>query len=68
MTKIKDIIAYIGVIVFLLMVIAVCVCAVVKAREAIAEAKKPIYIDSTQVQVVYTDTWGKIFIMKEEDL
>lgn len=25
-------------------------------------------IDSTQVQVVYTDTWGKIFVMKEEDL
>lgn len=28
----------------------------------------PTYIDTTKVQVLYEDTWGKILFVKEEDL
>lgn len=28
----------------------------------------PTYIDTTKVQVLYEDTWGKILFIKEEDL
>lgn len=28
----------------------------------------PTYIDTTKVQVLYEDTWGKILFVKEEDI
>ena len=65
-----DYLSIIGVIIVCLMVIAVCVFAITMARRDIARTKQPkVYmIDTTQVDVIYENTWGKILFLKEEDL
>ena len=66
----KEIVSIIGVTVIFLAIIAISVMAIVKAKQAIVEAQQPkVYqIDTTKVQVLYEDTWGKILFVKEEDL
>lgn len=66
----KEIVSIIGVTVIFLAIIAVSVVAIVKTRQDILEAQQPkVYqIDTTKVQVLYEDTWGKIIFVKEEDL
>lgn len=66
----KEIVSIIGVTVIFLAIIAISVMAIVQTRQAILEARQPkVYqIDTTKVQVIYEDTWGKVLIIKEEDL
>lgn len=66
----KEILSITVIIVFCLMAMAVSVCAAVKARESIEKARQPkVYqIDTTKVTVLYENTWGKIILVKEEDL
>lgn len=66
----KEIVSIIGVTVVFLAIIAISVVAIVKTRQDILEAQQPkVYqIDTTKVQVLYEDTWGKILFVKEEDL
>lgn len=66
----KEIVSIIGVTVIFQAIIAISVMAVVKAKQAILEARQPkVYqIDTTKVQVLYEDTWGKVLFVKEEDL
>lgn len=70
MTTKKEIVSIIGVTVTFLAIIAISVVAIVKTRQDILEAQQPkVYqIDTTKVQVLYEDTWGKILFVKEEDL
>lgn len=70
MTTKKEIVSIIGVTVVFLAIIAISVVAIVKTRQDILEAQQPkVYqIDTTKVQVLYEDTWGKIILIKEEDL
>lgn len=70
MTTKKEIISIIGVTVIFLTIIAFSVMTIVKAKQAILEAQQPkVYqIDTTKIQVLYEDTWGKILFVKEEDL
>jgi len=66
----KDILGPIAAITICLMVVTVCVLAMVMATRDIQKSKqsKVYQIDTTKVQILYEDTWGKIFIVKEEDL
>lgn len=70
MTTEKEIESIIGVTVVFLAMIVVSIMAIAKAKQAILEARQPkVYqIDTTKVQVLYEDTWGKILFVKEEDL
>lgn len=70
MTTKKEIVSIIGVTVVFLAIIAISVVAIVKTRQDILEAQQPkVYqIDTTKVQVLYEDTWGKILFVKEEDI
>lgn len=70
MTTKKEIVSIIGVTVIFLAIIVISVMAIIKAKQAILEARQPkVYqIDTTKVQVLYEDTWGKILFVKEEDL
>ena len=61
----EDIMDVLFIILITVVVIAIISLISITIRKP---APQPTYIDSTQVQVLYTDTWGKIFIMKEEDL
>ena len=65
-----DYLSIIGVIIVCLMVIAVCVSAFTMARREIARRQQPkIYqIDTTQVQILYENNWGKVIYIKNEDL
>lgn len=66
----KEIVPIIGVTVIFLAIIAISVMAILEAKQAILEARQPkVYqIDTTKVQVLYEDTWGKILFVKEKDL
>lgn len=70
MTTKKEIVSIIGVTVIFLAIIVISVMAIIKAKQAILEARQPkVYqIDTTKVQVLYDDTWGKILFVKEKDL
>ena len=66
----KEIVSIIGVTVIFQAIIAISVMAFVKAKQAILEARQPkVYqIDTTKVHILFEDTWGKIILIKEEDL
>lgn len=76
--EIGDWLFSIVVIFFALAVIATCVFALTMARRDIARSKRPIQIDTTKVvyiydtinvgQILYEDTWGKVLLIKNEDL
>lgn len=70
MTREKDTLVNIGTCLVILMVIAVCTAAIMMARRDMAKSKQPVVyqIDTTKVQVLFEDTWGKIIFIKEEDL
>ena len=66
----KDILGPIASITICLMVIAVCILAMVMATRDIQKSKQPkVYqIDTTKVQILYENTWGKVVFIQEEDL
>lgn len=62
-----EIVSLIGTVVFLLAIVLISVMAFIKAKQG-TETSKVYQIDTTKVQVLYEDTWGKILFVKEEDL
>lgn len=59
---VKEIVSY---IIWLLLasILAIFIVAGLKSEK---QNQRPTYIDTTKVQVLYEDTWGKILIIKEE--
>ena len=70
--EIKEILSQILWILFFAMVITFSVLLCVGLQAVVAKARQPKinYIDTTQVNVdvVYENTWGKIILVREEDL
>ena len=57
-------------ILFLLTLIFMCVTTIMLARRDIARSKQPVVyqVDTTKAHILFEDTWGKIILIKEEDL
>ena len=70
MTREKDTLVTIGACLVILMVIAVCTATIMMARRDIAKSKQPVVyqVDTTKARILFEDTWGKIILIKEEDL
>jgi len=62
-----EIVSFVGTIVLLLAIIVLSISVFIKVKQG-TKITKVYQIDTTKVQVLYEDTWGKIFIVKEEDL
>lgn len=55
---------------FLLTLIFMCVTTIMLARRATAKSKQPVVyqVDTTKAHILFEDTWGKVILLKEEDL
>ena len=55
---------------FLLTLIFMCITTIMMARRDIARSKQPVVyqVDTTKAHILFEDTWGKIILIKEEDL
>lgn len=54
----------------LLLLVVICAAAIVLARRATAKSKQPVVYqaDTTKAHILFEDTWGKVILLKEEDL
>lgn len=62
-----EIVSFIGTIVLFMATIVLSISVFIRAKQG-TETSKVYQIDTTKVQVLYEDTWGKILFVKEEDL
>jgi len=60
-----EIVSFVGTIVLLLAIIVLSISVFIKVKQG-TKITKVYQIDTTKVQVLYEDTWGKIFIVKEK--
>ena len=61
----QDEFSSVGLIVILVAIIILSIAVFIKVKQG-TETSKVYQIDTTKVQVLYEDTWGKILFVKEE--